>query len=84
VAHRVQSGQKVRIIGLELAVPADVDTGQLADEISVLLSENAVDRADSQILDWRYTRQDWEAQAAADPEEGEVFHRPRWPVEHFA
>jgi hypothetical protein len=84
VAHRVQAGQRVRIIGLEIAVPADADTGQLADEVSVLLSESGVDSAGSQILDWRYTFQDWEVQVGVDPEEGEVFHLPRWQVKHFA
>ena len=74
----------VRIVPIELAVPAAGDGGLLADEISSLLSAHGVDQDESQILDWRYTGQEFEVQAGSDVEEGEVFTLPRKRVEHFS
>ena len=72
--HAVRSGQRVRILTLQLAVPDDADPDAVADEISELLSENGICSEDSHILDWRYlTEYQPVVTAGEDPEEGEVF-----------
>ncbi|MCL4296235.1 MAG: hypothetical protein KJ077_10925 [Anaerolineae bacterium] len=72
--HKVKPGQQVRILTLEVAVPADAEDGEVADQMSAYLSENGTDKPDSVILDWGYT--DYEGRivtASDDPEEGEIF-----------
>lgn len=72
--HKVQPGQQVRIITLELAVPADAPEDQFTGEIWSLLSENGVFVPESFILDWRYlNKYGCLVQTSAAPEECEVF-----------
>lgn len=73
--HKVQENQKVRIIPIEIAVPADADEAEVADEISALLSESGTANSESAILDWRRVDRERLVQVGADPEEGEVFYR---------
>ncbi|MEA3339466.1 MAG: hypothetical protein U9R15_05815 [Chloroflexota bacterium] len=75
--HRVKPHQLVRIIQVELAVPADEPEGVISDGISAVLS-GAVADSDSVVLDWRYTGE-WreKVQVGDDPEEGEVFQTKR-------
>ena len=73
--HKVKPHQRVRILSIDLAVDANVDDGNVADEISVLLSENGVTNPSSSILDWKY-KPDTERIVMApqdDIEEGEIF-----------
>jgi len=83
MSHTIKPGQKVRIIGVLIAVPADRPEGDVSDEISAILSENLYDDPESCILDWRYII------APEDPpeprhivrasnlgvEEGEIFNK---------
>lgn len=72
--HIVTSGQRVRIVGVEVAVDADTRHSDLADCLSGALTENGITNPDSPILDWRYTP--WSERvvvASPEPEEGEVF-----------
>jgi len=79
MTHRISPHQRVRIIEIEIAVPADMAEGYVADEISGLLSEDGADNPDSAILDWGYTGRERLVQADGDPEEGEVFHLSAMP-----
>lgn len=75
--HKVKPKQKVRIVSISIAVPADVAKGKVADEISALLSENGAANPDSIVLDWMYLT-DIERSAIApegDVQEGEIFFR---------
>lgn len=40
--HKVQPNQKVKLIVIELAVPADAPDGEVNDEISAFLTENGI------------------------------------------
>ena len=72
--HAVKPNQQVRILTIQIVVAADDDPNSVADEMSVLLSENGICSDDSQILDWRYlTEYQPTVTAGDDPEEGEVF-----------
>ncbi|AJF08293.1 hypothetical protein [Geoalkalibacter subterraneus] len=77
--HRVQPGQKAKILTLQVAVDAEADEAFVADEISALLTEGALAQKDSSILDWRYHRDFSNApitQASSDPQKGEIFEGP--------
>jgi RNA binding exosome subunit len=52
MAHRVQPGQQVRIVTVELAVAADEDLDRVADAVSAILS-GAIEDQDTVLLDWR-------------------------------
>lgn len=61
--HNVKSRQRIKIIAVEIAVPANADEGEVADTISALLTENGIcvydnakgdDKREPIILDWRY------------------------------
>ena len=72
--HAVQSGQRIRILTIQIAVADEADPDSVADEISELLSENGICSEGSHILDWRYlTEYQPVVTACDDPEEGEVF-----------
>ena len=73
--HKVQSNQAVRILQIEIAVPANAADAQARDEISALLSENGIANPESNILDWQYTGLEWEVAATDDPQEGDVFQQ---------
>jgi hypothetical protein len=78
MAHKVQPGL-VRIITIEIAMPAAADPALVADELSAHLSEHGADAPDSAIVDWRYIHPDWaeQVEAPVDVTEGEVFGLPR-------
>ena len=71
--HKVQTNQKIRILQLEIAVPADAEDAEVCDEISALLTEAGIAALDGNILDWRYTGAEREIVASDDPQEGEIF-----------
>ena len=72
--HAVKPNQQVRILTIQIAVPADADPDSVADELSELLSGNGICSDASHILDWHYlTEYQPTATASDDPEEGEVF-----------
>ncbi len=72
--HAVKPNQLIRILTIQIAVPADADPDSVADEMSELLSENGICADASHILDWRYlTEYQPAVYASDDPEEGEVF-----------
>ncbi len=72
--HAVKPNQQVRILTIQIAVPADANPDSVADEMSELLSENGICSDASHILDWRYlTEYQPTVIASDDPEEGEVF-----------
>jgi len=79
--HNYKPNQKARIITLQIAVDADVPVNQIADEISAILSENAMTAPDTSILDWQYIESLWGdlledapvVTLSDDPEEGEAF-----------
>jgi len=72
--HAVKPNQQVRILTIQIAVPADADPDSVADELSELLSENGICSDASHILDWRYlTECQPTVTASGHPEEGEVF-----------
>jgi hypothetical protein len=73
MAHKVEPNQRVLILGLEIAVPAEAEDGLVRDEISARLSLLGTDEESSCILDWRYTGQERIVQVDDDPEEGAVF-----------
>ena len=81
MAHNVTPGP-VRIIAIEIAVPAATDPDWVADEMSALLSLHGVYAEDSAIVDWQYVHPGW-AEVVEAPEgvaEGEVFGLPRTRV----
>jgi hypothetical protein len=72
--HAVKPNQQVRILTIQIAVPADANPDSIADEMSELLSENGICADASHILDWCYlTEYQPTVIASDDPEEGEVF-----------
>ncbi|MEW6405105.1 MAG: hypothetical protein AB1649_25190 [Chloroflexota bacterium] len=71
--HKTQANQKVRILQLEIAVPADAVDAEVRDEISALLAGAGIVALDSNLLDWRYTGVEREIVASDDPQEGEIF-----------
>ena len=71
--HKTQADQKVCILQLEIAVPADAEDAEVRDEISALLTEAGIAALDGNILDWRYTSAEREIVAGDDPQEGEIF-----------
>lgn len=71
--HKVQPNQQVMIFAVEIAVPADVTEGEIADEISALLTESGTANPGSNILDWRYLTEERFVSASSNPEEGEIF-----------
>ncbi|MBU0492370.1 MAG: hypothetical protein KKB13_11030 [Chloroflexi bacterium] len=73
--HNTQPHQAVRIVQVEIAVPADMPCCEVADGLSNVLS-GAVCDPDAWVLDWRYTDHQRYAQATADPAEGEIFDLP--------
>jgi hypothetical protein len=75
MAHRVQPGQQVRIVTVELAVAADEDLDRVADAVSAILS-GAIEDQDTVLLDWRYAGVERFVQAGDAPEEGDVFLLP--------
>lgn len=78
--HNIPPNVPVRIIQFEIAVPIDADLGEIADELSERLDISQ----DGVLLDWRYTRQEWETTPTCDaPEKGEVFGLPRQPAKIF-
>jgi hypothetical protein len=73
--HKIQGGQKVRILTLQVAVPANADPSQVADEFTEMLT-CATAEEDSNVLDWQYLdgpENDTIIIASEDPEEGEIF-----------
>ncbi len=72
--HQVQPNQKIRLLAIEIAVPADAELDSVFDEISALLTENGVCNNDSHILDWQYLI-DYQPviKAGAKVEEAEIF-----------
>lgn len=78
MSHKVQAHQAVRILTLQIAVPAElVENGLAEEELSEKLSALGTDHAESAILDWRYVTppdETPEFSTAVDPEEGEVFN----------
>jgi len=71
--HKTQANQKVRILQLEIAVPAGIVDAETRDEISALLTEAGIAFPESNLLDWRYTGIERSAIASDHPEEGEIF-----------
>ncbi len=74
MAHKVQANRRVRILDIEVAVPADADDGTVCDEMSAHLSLNGIDEEGSCILDWPYSGRERTVRVDGEPEEGEVFH----------
>ena len=76
--HKLQPNQKVRILTLQIAVPADADSSVVADELSELLTGATADEA-SNILDWQYVLPHGGPETgntvtvSDDPQEGEAF-----------
>ncbi len=83
--HKVQPNQKVRLLAIEIAVPADAEPGLVYDEISALLSENGICNDDSHILDWHYLN-DYQpiVKAGAKVEEAEIFESSPFRLEQEA
>lgn len=74
--HKVQPNQEVRIIAVEIAVPADAEEGEIADQISAYLTENGTALPESAVLDWSYLypiEMGRIVKASEDPYEGEIF-----------
>ncbi len=74
--HNVTPKQDVRILRIEIAVPADAPDDEIRDEVTALLSERGIANPDSHILDWRYTGEEREVTASSEPEEGGIFLQP--------
>jgi hypothetical protein len=76
--HKLQPNQKVRILTLQIAVPADEKPSVVADELSEMLT-GAIAKETSNILDWQYVLPDGGPETGNivtvpdDPEEGEAF-----------
>jgi hypothetical protein len=83
--HKVKPGQKVRILTIQIAVPADTDPSMIADEMSEMLT-GATSDARSNILDWQYQgctpAQGEIVIASGDPEEGEIFYESPLRQQH--
>lgn len=73
--HKVENGQELKVITLQVAVPADAEPGAVADEISALMSECGTCNPDSNILDWGYVGDvdGFDVKASDDYEEGEFL-----------
>jgi hypothetical protein len=72
--HRVKPNQSVRILTIQLAVPADQDENEICDSIVELL-DGDIECEDGVILDWCYVfGEDRIVQAGGDPDEGDVFY----------
>jgi len=71
--YKIQANQKIRILQLEIAVPADAEDAEVRDEISALLTGAGIAALDGNLLDWRYTGIERQAFAGDDPLEGEIF-----------
>ena len=52
--HSVHKDQLVTIHTIRVAVAADTPEGEVADEMSALLTENGVANSESAVLDWMY------------------------------
>jgi len=70
--HKIKPNQEVRILQLEIAVPAEAADAEVRDEISALLTEAGIAEP-GHILDWQYTGVERQAIASDDPRESEVF-----------
>ena len=71
--HNVQPNQKVRILQVEIAVPANAEDSEVRDEISALLTEAGLASPESHLLDWRYTGIERSVIASDDPHEEAIF-----------
>ena len=79
--HKVYPGQQVRILTIQVAVPADTDPSTIADEMSEMLSGATADE-NSNILDWQYLdgpENGTIVTASNDPDEGEIFYESPLP-----
>lgn len=82
--HKIKPGQKVRILTIQIAVPADADPNTIADEMSEMLTGATADE-NSNILDWQYLdgpKRETIVTASDDPEEGEIFYKSPLPQPH--
>ena len=74
--HAVQPNQICRILTVQIAVPAEADPSEVADEMSAMLTGGIAD-PDSNILDWQYLGCSPETGkvvfASEEPEECEIF-----------
>lgn len=77
--HNVKQNMRCRILRVEIAVPADIEDGEVRDGISALLTEGGICGDDGIVLDWRYIddKYDMNVVASDDPEEGEIFNLSR-------
>lgn len=57
--YEAKPNQKVRIIGVEIAVPADIDCGE---QISATFEDSTI------IIDWKYTGKEWPARVGSTPD----------------
>jgi len=70
------SFQQIKILRVEIAVSADADDAEVADEISAHLTDQGMCSDTSVIFDWRYTQDFLQAPSIKAPEpleEGEIF-----------
>jgi hypothetical protein len=87
--HKLQPNQKVRILTLQIAVPADEKPSVIADELSEMLT-GAIAEETSNILDWQYVlpdggpKTDNVVTVPDDPEEGEAFLPDTFYIEEFS
>lgn len=75
--HKVEPGQKCRILTIQVAVPANAHPSDIADEMTNLLTTAIADEQ-SNVLDWQYAPgcgpdDDNFAAASDEPVEGEIF-----------
>jgi hypothetical protein len=80
--HRINAGQTCRILTVQIAVPAEAEPGDIADQLSALLSEAGCCDAGTLILDWQYAREYGDnfekaplVTAREGIEEGEIFNQ---------
>jgi hypothetical protein len=67
--------QRVRILTIQVSVPADADHDDVDSDITELLTFRGVEADDSYILDWQYpTEYHPEVTLGATPYSGEAFH----------
>ena len=81
--HNIQPGQKCRILTIQIAVPADAHSDDVADEMTGILT-GAIADDKSRILDWQYVAGHAPdnanfAIASSEPVEGEIFYRSAAP-----
>lgn len=76
--HSTHPNQTVRILTVEIAVPANESHANVSDAISGLLSEQGICTPGSLILDWQYAQPYVTkiAEISAENEEGEAFCNP--------